>query len=89
MIIPATKLFSITSQESLREAGNGISNLTSVGEFSFEPAITQNTCVPLKIKSALDISVDTQGKQQKMAFVLWHIRITDRSHRVTRHMGLG
>lgn len=89
MIIPATKLYSITYQKSLREVGDGISNLTSVREFSFEPATTRNTCVPLKIKSALGSSVDTQGKQQKTAFVLWHIRIMDRSHRVTRYMGLG
>jgi len=69
MLIPATKLYSITSQKSLREDGDGISNLTSVMKFSFEPETTRNTCVPLKIKSALGISVDTQGKQQKIAFV--------------------
>jgi len=39
-------------------------------EFSFEPATTRNTSVPLKIKSALDISVDTQGKQQKNSICL-------------------
>jgi hypothetical protein len=65
MIIPANKWYSITSQKSLREAGDGISDLTIVREFRFEPATTRNICVPLKIKSALDISVNTQGNSKK------------------------